>query len=125
MTAMDDSRPGELAAKIAVWRASIARSEASCETRTLSAREARGQSAASSDMASSASSETADVAFDPLERALAAERRLESLVRLAASILPPQNDPGRASWRPPSAWRAFARELSRAKRHLSRSRGEI
>ncbi|MGH8285719.1 MAG: hypothetical protein ACRETT_08135 [Steroidobacteraceae bacterium] len=60
--------------------------------------------------------------IDALERALAAERRLECLIRLAAEIIPARYDSSQASYRPPSAWRAFARELSRAKRHLLRTR---
>jgi hypothetical protein len=57
-----------------------------------------------------------------LERALNAERRLECLARLAAAVMPPHDGEGTASYRPPSAWRALAREIARANRHLERAR---
>jgi hypothetical protein len=57
-----------------------------------------------------------------LERALNAERRLESLARLAAAVMPPHDGDGIESYRPPSAWRALAREIARANRHLERAR---
>jgi hypothetical protein len=57
-----------------------------------------------------------------LERALNAERRLECLARLAAAVMPPQHGEGGESYRPPSAWRALAREIARANRHLARTK---
>lgn len=57
-----------------------------------------------------------------LERALNAERRLECLARLAAAVMPPQDGDGASSYRPPSAWRALAREIARARRHLERAK---
>jgi hypothetical protein len=57
-----------------------------------------------------------------LERALNAERRLECLARLAAAVMPPHDGPGTECYRPPSAWRALAREIARANRHLERAR---
>jgi hypothetical protein len=59
---------------------------------------------------------------DWLERALNAERRLECLARLAAAVIPPQNAQGANCYRPPSAWRALAREIARANRHLERAK---
>jgi hypothetical protein len=59
---------------------------------------------------------------DWLARALNAERRLECLARLAAAVMPPQDGHGERSYRPPSAWRALAREIARANRHLERAR---
>lgn len=57
-----------------------------------------------------------------LERALNAERRLECLARLAAAVMPPHDGREVESYRPPSAWRALAREIARANRHLERAR---
>jgi hypothetical protein len=61
-------------------------------------------------------------ASDWLERALNAERRLECLARLAAAVMPPLDGLDANSYRPPSAWRALAREIARANRHLERAR---
>lgn len=91
---MNDTRPTELAVQIAALRAGTAPEQ------------------------DGFSDPPSEPYADALARALAAERRLESLVRLATAIVPAQH----ASDRPPSAWRAFIRELSRAKRHLSRAR---
>jgi hypothetical protein len=114
---MNDPRPSELAAQIAALRANVAlATESSTELKSLVAYTAGRARHAMNGRA---------MQFDALERALAAERRLESLIRLAASILPAQADPLRESYRPPSAWRALARELARARRHLARARGEL
>jgi hypothetical protein len=74
------------------------------------------------ELAARTSARTLQPDGDWLERALNAERRLECLVRLAAAVMPPHDGEGGSSYRPPSAWRALAREIARAKRHLSRAR---
>jgi hypothetical protein len=116
---MNDPRSSELAAQIATLQANVSvASQSFTELKSLAER-----AAVSAKDSVGNGGRTHE--FDALARALAAERRLECLIRLAAGIIPAHFDSDRPSYRPPSAWRALSRELSRAKRHLARARGTV